>query len=103
MSLIKWTLAMAGTAIGLRYMSDRHRRRMAEDNAPIPRPAQTDRDSETPWSASAGAGASSVGGTRSGDAQYTPGTPGTPSSTADGNDLQSPDDGLTPGSSANRF
>ena len=55
MSLLKWTLAAAGTAIGMRYMSDRHRRRLAEGGS---RDAQTDRDdgrsNQTPWSAAQG-------------------------------------------------
>jgi len=45
MSLLKWTLAMAGAAVGLRYMSDRHRKRLSgapEDGGE--RAAQTDRD-----------------------------------------------------------
>lgn len=41
MSLLKWTLALAGTTLGMRYLSGRHRRRIAEGG---PRDAQTDRD-----------------------------------------------------------
>ena len=41
MSLLKWTLAMAGTAVGLRYLSDRHRRRLGLTGSPAP---QVDRD-----------------------------------------------------------
>ena len=51
MSLFKWTLALAGTAMGVRYMSNRHRQRIAGGS----HDAQIDRDSgrdvETPWSA----------------------------------------------------
>lgn len=41
MSLLKWTLAMAGTGMVLRYLSGRHRRRLAPGDA---REGQIDRD-----------------------------------------------------------
>ena len=41
MSLLKWTLATAGTAMAVRYLSDRRRRRVAGSSDLAPR---TDRD-----------------------------------------------------------
>ena len=41
MSLLKWTLAMAGTAMTVRYLSDRHRQRLASGGDLAP---QMDRD-----------------------------------------------------------
>ena len=109
MSLMKWTLAMAGVAMGMRYMSDRHRKRLSvssDEYGSSMRAAQTDRDSETAWSTpqgglrssgltspSAGLGSSSTTGYGSGEA----------GTTARSDDLLSPDSNTTPGSSTNRF
>lgn len=104
MSLLKWTLAAAGTVIGMRYMSDRHRRRIADGGS---RPAQTDRDdsrnSGAPWSPAQGSDEIAGG----------PGTglgAGLGSNIAAGgaasfvqDDLLAPDSDSTPGSSSNRF
>lgn len=112
MSLMKWTLAMAGAAMGVRYMSDRHRKRLSvssDEHDSSMRAAQTDRDSETAWSTpqgglrssgmaipSAGLGSSSTG--------YGSGEAGT---TARSDDLLAPDSdaasNTAPGSSTNRF
>lgn len=43
MSLLKWTLALAGTTMGLRYLSGRHRRRLAPGSAGD---GQIDRDDD---------------------------------------------------------
>lgn len=113
MSLMKWTLAMAGAAMGVRYMSDRHRKRLSvssDEHDSSTRAAQTDRDSETAWSTpqgglrssglaspSAGLGSSSTG-YGSGEAGPT---------TARSDDLLAPDsdtaNDTAPGSSTNRF
>ena len=41
MSLVKWTLAMAGTAMTVRYLSNRHRQRLEKGNDSKP---EADRD-----------------------------------------------------------
>ena len=111
MSLMKWTLAMAGAAIGVRYMSDRHRKRLAvgsDEHDSSMRAAQTDRDSETAWSTpqgglrSSGMAIPSAGlGSSTG---YGSGEVGT---TARSDDLLAPDSdaasNTAPGSSTNRF
>ena len=95
---MKWTLAMAGTAMGLRYMSERHRRRLSEGSS---RAAQTDRDDDrstslpavpetsTPWAAPQGGGG--LAGVTTGAAII------------DADDLQSAHSDLAPGSTPNRF
>ena len=117
MSLLKWTLAAAGTAIGMRYMSDRHRRRLADGGS---RDAQTDRDdgrsNQTPWSAAQGsddavgglgAGASMGPGAGIGSSIGTgigTGISGSGASRFGHDDLLAPDsDDPAPGSSSNRF
>ena len=109
MSLMKWTLAMAGAAMGLRYMSERHRNRLSggsdEPDSSL-RAAQTDRDSESAWatpqgglgsstmaSPSAGLGSSSATG-------FGSGASGT---TARSDDMLTPDSDTAPGSSTSRF
>ena len=108
MSLMKWTLAMAGAAMGVRYMSDRHRKRLSassDEHDSSMRTAQTDRDSETAWSTPQG-GLSNSGlaspsaGLGSSTSGYGSGGSGT---TARSDDLLSPDSNTTPGSSTNRF
>lgn len=121
MSLLKWTLALAGTAMGLRYMSDRHRRRLAGDDGGTQSPdggwraAQTDRDGGrdgdreadrdtnrpggTPWTAPQGGGGNSLAtGAGAGGGGGT-GLPGSPSQ----DDLSASDSDMAPGSPANRF
>lgn len=100
MSLLKWTLAMAGTVMGLRYMSDRHRRRIGAD-AGSRRAAQTDRDDDrgtilpagpetsTPWAAPQGVGG--LAGVTTGAAII------------DADGLQAADHNLAPCSAPSRF
>ena len=111
MSLLKWTLALAGTAMGMRYMSDRHRRRMGGGGELA---EQTDRDdgrmADTPWS-TAQSGSEAVGGTGTGTSLGSGlgstsgvGSSSTGASTFDQDDLLSPDSDRTPGGgSSNRF
>ena len=96
MSLMKWTLALAGTVIGLRYLSDRQRRRIGSGSA-----AQIDQDdhrsaglqagmdASTPWAAPQGAGG--LAGVTTGAAIIGP------------EDLRQADSDLAPGSSPNRL
>ena len=111
MSLMKWTLAMAGAAMGLRYMSDRHRKRLSggsDEHDSSLRAAQADRDSETAWSSPQGglrssAMASPSVGRDSGSA--TGFGSGETGATARSDDLLAPGSGsnTAPGSSTNRF
>ena len=119
MSLMKWTLAVAGAAMGVRYMSDRHRKRLSassDEHDSSMRAAQTDRDSETAWSTpqgglrssglaspSAGLGSGTTTGYGSGEAGTTGYGSGESGTTARSDDLLSPDSNTTPGSSTNRF
>ena len=113
MSLLKWTLALAGTAVGMRYMSDRHRRRIAGGGE---LDAQTDRDdgrmADTPWStaqsssdAVGGTGTSTSLGSGLGSTSGVGGSSsGTGASSFEQDDLLSPDSDRTPGGgSSNRF
>lgn len=99
MSMMKWTLALAGTVIGLRYMSDRHRRRIGSGSD---RAAQIDRDDDrgtglqagldtttTPWAAPQGGGG--LAGVSTGAAIIGP------------DDLRAADSDLAPGSAPTRF
>lgn len=108
MSLMKWTLAMAGAAMGVRYMSDRHRKRLSvssDEHDSNMRAAQTDRDSETAWSTPQGGLRSSglaspsagLGSSTTGYGSVEAGT------TARSDDLLAPDSDAAPGSSTNRF
>lgn len=114
MSLMKWTLAMAGAAMGVRYMSDRHRKRLSvssDEHDSSMRAAQTDRDSETAWSTpqgglrSSGLASPSVGLGSSSTTGYGSGEAGPTAARSD--DLLAPDSDMAsntaPGSLTNRF
>lgn len=119
MSLIKWTLAAAGTAMGLRYMSDRHRRRLAgqgsdagfgDDGDTAMRAAQDDRDTartstDTAWSAPQGGGSSLTGASSasglSGSSGLASGSTGLSGSGQD--DLLGSGSDLPPGNPSKRF
>jgi len=131
MSLMKWTLALAGTAMGLRYMSDRHRKRLASDShgdsdsdgtsvrdidGASVRDPQIDRDSATAWSApQGGGGVTGMGsggmgsglGTSGGATGAKAGTGAAKASTdaaaADTDDLLAPGSDLAPSGPSNRF
>ncbi len=103
MSLLKWTLALAGTTMGMRYLSGRHRRRIANDS---PRAAQTDRDdgedtgrrSDAAWSAPQG-GVSGLGSSP----RATGVGLGAGAASVGHDALSTPDTDLTPGDPSNRF
>jgi hypothetical protein len=115
MSLIKWTLALAGAALGVRHMSDRHRRRMSgSDDAPdtaMPddladlsdpsamRPPRTDRDSPLSGLSSSGAMPGTGGSTGLGLA----GGMGSGSGAGRTDDLLSPDSDDAPGTPGGRL
>ncbi len=111
MSLLKWTLAMAGTAVGLRYLSDRQRRRIASDSNRTSLVDRDDgRDADKPWSTTPG---STSGGASLGTG-FNPGLGASTGATHTGiagggmagtgqDDLSIPDSDLTRGGTSNRF
>ena len=98
MSLMKWTLAMAGTVMGLRYMSERHRRRLSEGSS---RAAQTDRDDDRSTGLQAGPETSTPWASPQGGGGLTGVTTGAAVIGAD--DLQAAHSDLAPGSAPHRF
>jgi len=107
MSLMKWTLAMAGAAMGVRYMSDRHRKRLSggsDEHDSSLRAAQTDRDSETAWSTpESGLRSSGLTSPSAGLGSSTAYGSGEAGTNARSDDLLAPDSDTLPGSSTNRF
>ncbi len=112
MSLLKWGSALAGTTMGLRYMSDRHRKRIAggSENAHFRNP-RTDRDCATARPGAQGGGSASgmgrAGSGSSGDTSSDHTSSGMPGATAGtgtagSDDLQAPSSSLSPSGHDNR-